>query len=107
MKTRLSTCVPTLGPVDIHRVAVTLADLTSPATSWMAKSAAPLWGGAKMATWRVEKLDRIADTPFAFLLPYGHFCSHRGSRDECQQTLNLLQVAYGRCPYPISALDWR
>jgi hypothetical protein len=46
-----------------------------------------------MAIWRVEKLDRIADTLFAFLLPYGHFCSHRGSRDECQQALNLLQVA--------------
>jgi hypothetical protein len=34
-----------------------------------------------MADWCVEKLDRIADMPVAFLLPFGHFSSQRGSRD--------------------------
>jgi len=28
-----------------------------------------------MADWCVESLGRIADTPFAFLLPFSHFSS--------------------------------
>ena len=40
-----------------------------------------------MADWCVERLGRIADTPFAFLLPFGHFSSQRGSRDNEVQTL--------------------
>jgi hypothetical protein len=31
----------------------------------------------KMTGWFVEKLDRIAYTPFAFLLPSGHFSPQR------------------------------
>jgi len=34
-----------------------------------------------MADWFVERFGRIADTPSAFLLPFGHFSSQRGSRD--------------------------
>jgi hypothetical protein len=34
-----------------------------------------------MADWRVERLGRIADTPCAFLLPFDHFSSQRGSRN--------------------------
>jgi len=30
-----------------------------------------------MAGWCVERLDRIAYTPFAFLLPSDHFSSQR------------------------------
>jgi hypothetical protein len=34
-----------------------------------------------MADWFVERLGRIADTPIAFLLPFDHFSSQRGSWD--------------------------
>jgi hypothetical protein len=34
-----------------------------------------------MADWFVKRLGRIADTPVAFFLPFGHFSSQRGSRD--------------------------
>jgi len=34
-----------------------------------------------MADWGVKRLGRIADTPIALLLPFGHFSSQRGSRD--------------------------
>jgi hypothetical protein len=32
-----------------------------------------------MADWGVERLGRIADTTFAFLLPFSHFSSQRSS----------------------------
>jgi hypothetical protein len=35
----------------------------------------------------VERLDRIADTLIAFLLPAGHFRTQRGSRDNCRLVL--------------------
>jgi hypothetical protein len=34
-----------------------------------------------MADWYIERLGRIADTPCAFLLPFSHFSSQRGSWD--------------------------
>jgi hypothetical protein len=34
-----------------------------------------------MADWFVKGLGRIADTPFAFFLPFNHFSSQRGSWD--------------------------
>ena len=45
------------------------------------------WVAAKMAGRFVERLDRIADTLIAFLLPAGHFRSQRGSRDNCRLVL--------------------
>jgi hypothetical protein len=35
-----------------------------------------------MTDWCVETLGRIADTPFAFLPPFNHFSSQRGSFDQ-------------------------
>jgi len=87
-----------LGPINNYRVAATLAILADPAeadrrpyrgvrprsaTNRAAKSAASLRVAAKMAGRFVERLDRIADTLIAFLLPAGHFRTQRGSRDNC------------------------
>jgi len=46
----------------------------------LAKSAASLQVAAKIATGFVERLDRILDALFAFLLPGPRFCPQRGSR---------------------------
>jgi hypothetical protein len=44
------------------------------------KRAASLQVAAKIATGFVERLDRILDALFAFLLPGPRFCPQRGSR---------------------------
>jgi len=49
------------------------------ATPPEAKNPASLRATGKMADWCVERLGRIADTTFAFLLPFNHFSSSRGS----------------------------
>jgi len=45
------------------------------ATPPEAKNRASLRATGKMADWCVERLGRIADTTFAFLLPFNHFSS--------------------------------
>lgn len=52
------------------------------------KRTASLRAAGKMADWCVERLGRIADTPFAFLLPFSHFSTQRDSslREKWGQT---------------------
>jgi BMFP domain-containing protein YqiC len=49
-----------------------------------------------MAAGFVERLDRIPDTLFAFLLPGGHFRAQRGSRDNRRLALTVMPLRYRR-----------
>jgi len=61
------------------------------------KRPASLRAAGKMTDWYVETLGRIADTPFAFLLPFSHFSSQRGSWDNGGKTL-LPHISHVSAP---------